>query len=156
VIRGADIRRYGITHVIGAVVVATAAAGLIAYNVVRERGANVATARAWDIKGPPCAALTVADWTARRYKAEKHFDYDGVDIGRHAGDASCSDVKDRGGTGFGTIRVCQFTSPAVLTLTSRKGAFYFVPGVGQPASLIIEDDTPRCVMASNYTLNSPD
>jgi len=152
----ADLRRYSLTHVVGAVVVATAAVGLIGWNYMKERGASVATARAWDIKGPPCPALSAADWTAKRYKAEKHFDYDGIDIGRHAGDASCSDVKDHGGTGFGTIRVCQFTSPAVLTVTSKKGAFYFVPGIGQLASLIIEDDVPRCVMASNYTLQSPD
>jgi hypothetical protein len=152
----ADIRRYGLAHVIGAVVVATAAVGLIGWNFLKERTANVATARAWDIKGPPCPALSAADWITKRYKAEKHFDYDGIDIGRHAGDASCSDVKDHGGTGFSTIRVCQFTSPAVLTVTSKKGSFYFVPGVAQLASLIIEDDTPRCVMASNYTLNSPD
>ena len=72
----------------------------IGWNFMKERSASVATARAWDIKGPPCPALSEADWIAKRYKAEKHFDYDGVDIGRHAGNASCSDVQDKGGTGF--------------------------------------------------------
>jgi hypothetical protein len=152
----ADVRRYGLAHVIGGVLVATAAVGLIGWNYLKERNASVATARAWDIKGQPCPALSEADWIARRYKAEKHFDYDGIDIGRHAGDASCSDVHSHGGTGFGTVRVCQFTSPDVLTVASKKGRFYFVPGIPHLASLIIEDDVPRCVMASNYTLQSPD
>src|SRR3954454_24813972 len=107
----ATVRRYGIAHVIIAVAVMSVAAIALTVNFMKDRNAHVATARAWDIKGPPCPALSAADWTAKRYKAEKHFDYDGIDIGRHAGDASCSDVHNHGGTGFGTIRVCQFTSP---------------------------------------------
>lgn len=151
-----DIRRYGLAHVIGAVVVVTAGAGFLAWNAWRGRNVDIATARDWDIKGAPCPAPSAAEWVAKRYVAEKHFNYDGFDIGRHAGNASCSDVKSHGGTGFGTVRICQFTSPSVLTVTTEKEAFYFVPGVGQLASLIIEDGTPRCVMASKYTLNSPD
>ena len=151
----ADMRRYSLAHVLGAVLVAAVVAGVFGYNFVRDRTANVATAQAWDIKGADCPSLGPADWTAKRYVAQDHFDYDGLDIGRHAGHASCSDVKTHGGAGFGTIRVCQFTSPAALSVKTPKGTFYFVPGPGQPASLIIEGDVPRCVMASKFTLNSP-
>ncbi len=115
---------------------------------------EAATAKAWNIQGAACPALSQAEFTANRYTALKTFDYDGIAIGRAAGDASCSDVKDSGGKGFLNDKVCQFTSPATLTVISKAGSFFFVPGVGQPASLVIHHDTPRCVMASNFTLKT--
>jgi hypothetical protein len=150
----AAIRRYGLAHVIGAAVVLTAGIGLVTFQFMRDRDSHIATAKAWDIQGPPCPALTAAEFGAKRYTALKTFDYDGTAIGRTAGDASCSDVRDAGGKGLGTDKVCQFTSPATLTVTSKAGSWFFVPGAGQPASLIIHRDMPRCVMASNFTLKT--
>ena len=148
------VRRWGLAHVIGAVVVLTAAIGLITVQFVRDRNAHITTAKAWNIQGPPCPAFTEAEFQAKRYTALKTFDYDGTVIGRTAGDASCSDVRDAGGKGLGTDKVCQFTSPATLTVASKAGSWFFVPGAGQPASLIIHRDVPRCVMASNFTLQT--
>ena len=148
------VRRFSPAHVIGAVVVLTAGIGLVTFQVIRDRDANVARAKAWDIKGPPCPLLSQAEFQAKRYTALKTFDYDGTTIGRTAGDASCSDVKSGGGKGFPTDKVCQFTSPATLTVTSKAGSWFFVPGVGQPASLAIHHNVPRCVMASKFTLQS--
>ena len=51
-------RRYGLAIVIGAVVVVTAAVGVIAFDLVRAREANISAAKAWDIKGAPCPAFT--------------------------------------------------------------------------------------------------
>ena len=147
-------RRYGLAHVVGAVVVITAAVGLIAFNFVHDRAANVGTAQAWASQGPPCPAFDAAGFAARRYKARKSFDYDGVTIGRAAGDASCSDVKENGGEGLFTDKICQFTSPVALTVVSKAGAFFFIPDVGHPATLIIHRDVARCVMASNFTLKT--
>ena len=148
------IRRFGLAHTIGAAVVITLGVGLVTFQAVKNRTAAVATAKAWDIQGPPCPALTAAEFAAKRYTAKKTFPYDNVTIGRTAGDASCSDVKEGGGKGFGTDKVCQFTSPAALTVTTDQAAYYFVPGVGQPASLIIHHGAPRCVMASKFTLQT--
>jgi hypothetical protein len=147
-------RRFGIAHAIGAVVVITAGAGLLTFQFVKDRNAHIATARAWDIQGPPCPAMTGAEFAAKRYTALKTFPYDDVTIGRTAGDASCSDVRDKGGKGFGTDKVCQFTSPATLTVVSPAGGWFFVPGAGQPSTLIIHKDVPRCVMASKFTLQT--
>lgn len=148
------VRRFGVGHIVIAVVVITAAAGLIAFQLVRDRDAAIATAKAWDVQGPPCPALGRAEFQARRYTAPKTFDYDGILIGRVAGDVSCSDVKANGGRGLETDKACQFTSPAVVTVTSRAGAFFFVPGAGHPATLHIHQGVPSCVMASNFTLQS--
>ena len=144
-------RRYGVAHVAGAVIVLTLAAGLIAWNWVRGRNVDIATAREWSVAGPPCPELTAAQWAARHEKAPKVFDYDGTQLGRWAGDASCSDVKTHGGTGFGVDKICQFTNPVALTVVSPAGAFYFLPGVGKPATLAIHRDRPRCVLAAKFT-----
>ena len=58
------IRRYGLAHVIGAVAVVGAAALLVTFEGVRDRKAAVALAKKWDIQGPPCPALSEAEWTA--------------------------------------------------------------------------------------------
>ncbi|WP_372781264.1 hypothetical protein [Phenylobacterium sp.] len=146
--------RFGLAHAIGAVVVLTAGIGMVAFQFVRDRNAHVATAQAWDIKGPPCPQVSAADWTARQLKAPKTFDYDGTQLGRWSGDASCSDVKDKGGSGFRTDKICQFTSPTVLTVTTPTGTTYYETGAGQPATLSLHRDVPRCVLASKFTLKT--
>jgi hypothetical protein len=148
------VRRFGLAHAIGAVVVITAGFGLVSFQYVKDRNAHIATAKAWNIQGPPCPAMTEADFTAKRYTALKTFPYDDAMIGRTAGDASCSDIKENAGKGLGTDRVCQFTSPATLTVVTPAGSWFFVPGAGQPSTLIIHKDVPRCVMASNFTLQT--
>jgi hypothetical protein len=145
---------FGPGHVIAGVLVSALAVGAVTFEYLHVRAIHVATAKAWDIQGPPCPALTEAEFAARRWAAPKTFDYDGVTLGRAAGDASCSDVKTGGGTGFGTDKVCQFTSPAALTVAVKGTRYFFLPGVGQPATIAIHHDTPRCVMASKFTLQN--
>jgi hypothetical protein len=145
------VRRYGMAHVIGAVMVVTLGTGLVTWNVIRGRNVDIATARAWDIKGPPCPQLSADQWAAGHFKAPKTFDYDGTTLGRWSGDASCSDVHDKGGAGFSIDKVCQFTNPTVLTVTSAAGTVYFNPGVGQPATVAVHKDQPKCVLGSKFT-----
>jgi hypothetical protein len=151
---GGGLRRFGIAHAILAVLVITGVIGFGTFQFVQTRNANVGQAKAWDIKGPPCPALTEADWAAKHWEAKKILDYDGIKIGRAAGDADCADIKQSGGAGLFSDKVCQFTSPAALTVASKAGTWRFVPGVGQPSTLIIHDGVPRCVMASKFTLQT--
>ena len=127
---------------------------LLLYDHFRHREASVAIAKDWDIQGPPCPSLTADEWAAKHLRAPKSFDYDGDTLARWAGDASCSDVKTKGGTGLGVIKVCQFAAPVSLTATTKAGTFYFNTGVGQPATLIIQDGKARCVMGGKFTLKS--
>jgi hypothetical protein len=147
-------RGFTMVHIVSAVVLITTATGLITFQLVKDRQLSVAIAKAWEIKGASCPAFTQADFQSKRYTALKTFDYDGTTIGRTAGDADCADVKSGGGKGFSTDKVCQFTSPATLTVRSKAGMYYFVPGIGQPASLYIHHDVPRCIMASHFTLQN--
>ncbi len=145
-------RRYGAAHWIGAVVVISAAAALITWNFAHERAANMGVAKAWSITGPPCPSLTAAAFEQKRYKAGKTFDYDGVTLGRLAGNANCQDVKDKGGTGLAVIQECQFTGPAALTVTSDKGQWFYIPGVGKPATIAIRKGVPSCVLGGKFTI----
>jgi hypothetical protein len=147
-------RRISMVHVVSAVVALTAAAGLITFQLVKDRQSSVDTFKIWQVKGPPCPSLNEADFAAKHLTALKTFDYDGTTIGRTAGDVSCSDVKSGGGKGFSTDKVCQFTSPATLTVTVKGATYFFNPGVGHPASLYIHHDVPSCILASNFTLQN--
>jgi hypothetical protein len=153
--RGPDfgtVRRFGFAHAVGAVLVITLAVAFFAWNAWRGRNVDIATAQDWDIQGAPCPQLTQAAWTAQRQRVSKVFDYDGVKLGRWSGDASCSDVHAKGGkAAFAIDKVCQFTNPMALSVVSPAGTFYFLPGVGQPATVVIHRDLPRCVLASKFT-----
>lgn len=149
---GRHAARFGLIHLILGVVALSVIGGLLALDFKHRQAANMGTAQAWDIKGAPCPTATAEEWAFKHQVAPKTFEYDGDTLGRVAGDASCSDVQDHGGKGLGVIKVCQFTSPAALTAKTKAGMFYFLPGVGKPATLIIQHDQPRCVLASKFTL----
>jgi hypothetical protein len=148
------VRRIGVAHVVAAVVASAAVAGVLAYNFVQTRDKNVAVAQAWKIDGPPCPSLTKAEFAAQGYKAPKSFDYDDVTIARKAGNVSCQDVKRSGGKGLLHDQVCQFTGPAALVVTTKKGEFFYVPEVGKPATVYVHDGAPRCVLGGKFTLTS--
>ena len=43
-----------------------------------------------------------------------------------------------------------FSKALLLKVTTAKGAFYFAPGTGKPATVMTRDGVPRCVLASNF------
>ena len=120
------LRRFGVIHVIIGLVAVVVIGGLLALDFSHRRAINVGTAQAWDIQGAPCPTATPQEWAATHQIAPKTFDYTGDVLGRVAGDASCSDVQDKGGKGLGVIKVCQFTSPAALTVKT-KADYIFEP-----------------------------
>lgn len=144
-------RRYGLPIVIVVVLAIGAVAAFFAYDAMRARKGNIATAQAWDIKGPPCPQLTLDQWNAKHLKVRETTNYDGRMIGRWSGDVSCSDVKTKGGEGFGVDRICQFTNPTNLAIKTPAGEYYFDTGTGQPATIAIHKDVPKCVLASKFT-----
>ena len=66
------------------------------------------------------------------------------------GEAECSAVARNTLLGNGYEHLCQFSSPAVLSVVTAKGAYYFEPGIGQEASVFVANGVARCVMASPY------
>jgi hypothetical protein len=105
--------------------------------------------RAQDIVGPPCPSVLRAAFS-QPLQPVNVFDFDGVNFGRRFGAADCSAISRTGQSGADYQLVCQFSSPAVLSVKSDKGLFYFEPGLGREATVFVLDGTPRCVLASPY------
>ena len=135
--------------IIGAV--ALGAVALVALSL-KERQMEVAdsTASTEAIAGPPCPTISRAAFNAGQPAAAKTFEFNGATFTRQFGHANCSVVATKGGMGLGSYPVCQFASPALLAVTTKRGVFYFGPGLGRKASVKVRDGVPACVMAAPY------
>jgi hypothetical protein len=137
------------TPMLAAAVVAGILA-VISWSIVQQSDEirqSTAEAHVQNIVGPPCPPVATL---TRPYRPVNVFDFDGVAFGRRFGASECSAVARKSLLGNGYQLVCQFSSPAVLSVKTGRGLFYFEPGVGQAATLFVADGTPRCVLASPY------
>ena len=106
---------------------------------------STASLPAGAMEGEPCAVMTKAEYEARGAKAAHAFITNDIRYERRYGHADCSIVK-AGGAGNDFVPVCQFSGPAQVVVTTDKGAFYFAPGVGRPATVATRDGVPTCVI----------
>lgn len=137
-------RALGWPVILGAVVVLAIA--LAAGGWFWNRPVNIERARLWAIAGPPCPAVTAQAFAAYPVKPQMQFDFSGVSFIDAHGNASCQDIHDDGGEGFGTHPVCQFTAPTVLKVTTKTGDYDFIPGLGH-ATVTVRGGVPTCVRA---------
>lgn len=126
---------------------------LLVGSFLKHRAENIALAREWSVDGHPCPQVTAEEFRARGLKAPKGVRYENATLFRQFGHMTCSPIRNDGGTGLGAYSVCQFTSPNVLHVKTRKGEWFFVPGPGQPATIATPHDEARCVLASNFRLS---
>lgn len=110
--------------------------------------ASSAAAGVETLVGPACPVLSEADFTARGVKLTKTFEFNNDHWGRRFGHTDCNLVAVKGVSD--PVPVCQFTSPGVVGVTTKKGTFYFDPGTGSPATVRVVDGTPSCVKVSNF------
>ena len=106
---------------------------------------STASLPAGALEGEPCAVMTKAEYEARGAKAAHAFITNDIRYERRYGHADCSIVK-AGGAGNDFVPVCQFSGPAQVVVTTDKGAFYFAPGVGRPATVATRVGVPTCVI----------
>ena len=78
------------------------------------------------------------------------FEYGGTRFARKVGHVDCAMTVDNRGRGLGLVPTCQFTGPAALIVSTGKGDFYYLPGVGQPATVTISRGRPVCVLAARF------
>lgn len=119
---------------------------------LRQRELAFGRAAEAEVSGPPCPQLTEAQFVARKMKAPKATNYEGVVFARQFGHLDCRALRYGAGWGTETYPVCQFTSPNVVTVTTDKGRWFFAPGMGKPATVAVPRGEARCVMDSNFTL----
>ncbi len=148
--RGAKRRRgvpFGLITVLVGVPLIMATA-LITFLVQRQHA--IAEAAAWNITGPPCATLTLAQYKALPYHPVESFTYEGVGFARSYGHVSCNAVVNNGGRGFGTFPECQFTSADVIHITTPTANIYYSTD-SHPATVAVHAGQPSCVMAGHFT-----
>lgn len=137
------------------IVVAVLALGGVAALVATENkkrsdaiSESSAAANVEALVGPVCPTMTAEAFTARNVKVPKVFEFNNDTYARRFGHLDCNLVAVKGVKD--PVPVCQFTSPSIVIVTTKKGTFYFDPGTGSPATVRVVDGTPSCVKASNF------
>lgn len=128
----------------GVVLVAAAVGGLWWQRQVK----SVAEFQHWVIQGPPCAPSSKAALDAAGVTLKDSNVIDQVEFTRAYGHVSCTDVHDNGGRGFGSVNVCQFSSPRGLKVRTPKGEFYYLLPGAKPVVVGVEKGAPSCVIGS--------
>jgi hypothetical protein len=140
---------YGMIAVVGFIVLAV---GITVGTRLKQKPEAIDNARKWTFNGPPCPPMTKEAFKATGVALTRSFQYGEVRFARQFGHSSCNNVATKGGRGLGTFEVCQFTSPAILQVTTRKSDTYYAPGAGQPAIVSMEGGQPRCILGSDQKL----
>jgi hypothetical protein len=141
------LNRWSVLAVIAAI---GGSAATIAPRVMRDRTTAIAEAKAWDIIGAACPQFPASD-VRKQPTATRGFGYAGAGFTYAYGHVACAELRADGGRSwFRGHPVCQFTSPAVVGVHFGGATTYFAPGLGQRATVSIEDGRPRCVMAAKF------
>jgi hypothetical protein len=144
---GARKKSLPVVPIVAILVLAVAAAVFAGWWLPRSR--EVAKAQAWTFTGPPCPTATAQAFAASVVQPRESFEFADVTFARGYGHASCEQITNDGGKGFGTHPVCQFTAPAVLHVTTKRGDFYFITQTG-PATVAVRDGVASCVRAAHF------
>jgi hypothetical protein len=142
-------RRAGKGFGVGLTVFAVALVAAAAVWMWRQnQSEGVAEFQHWVIAGAPCAATSKAAFDAAGVTLNVTNVIDQAQFARAYGHVSCSDVRDRGGRGFGVVNVCQFSSPLGLRVRTPKGEFYYLLPAAKPVVISIVGGVPACVFGS--------
>ena len=126
--------------------------GLTAMSWMKSRNEAIATANEWTITGEPCPEISKAQFDAIPRKA-RLTDFWDMKIDRANGHVDCQVVKTKGGKGLGSFSVCQLTSPALVSVSTKKHEKFYNPGFGQAVTVTSEGGEPHCVLAGKFTVN---
>lgn len=138
-------------HLFGVAVWIGLVAAIVITKTNRDRAAAIIDAKAWTITGPPCPKLSPAEAARWPYQPREGFYYADVEFGFAAGHVACAQIHDDGGRSlFHGHVVCQFTSPAVVSVRTDETRAFFTPGLGRRATVSTQGGVARCVMAGDF------
>ncbi|MFI4964108.1 MAG: hypothetical protein ACHP9T_01955 [Caulobacterales bacterium] len=129
---------------------AVAVAAVLASNWTYHRRLEVA--QGWVSTAPPCPTIPAAAYHARYAGRERPSVFDGVTLARQYGHVICQEVDTRGGWGFLTHPVCQFTSANAIRVKAGGAEAFFEPGPGGLATVSVGPGGVRCALSSQFTL----
>lgn len=108
-----------------------------------QRGVRIA----WDIVGPPCPPVAEPAEASFGRLGAKVFTYEGVQFERRFGHASCVAPQEKGFMNGEFYRVCQFSGPETLRVTTGHDTVAFKPGVGNTVTVKVRKGHVTCVVA---------
>lgn len=129
--------------VLGVLAAATSVAAYMAY----DNWAAEEAKRAWGrVEGLACP--TVRDLSRPPFGARgpQTFDYGGVSFARRYGHVYCVAPIDGPLGGREVYRVCQFSAPMTVGVTTGGKTWLFKPGVGRTATVTVRRGEVRCVV----------
>ncbi|WP_312166576.1 hypothetical protein [Phenylobacterium sp.] len=101
--------------------------------------------RAWDIAGPACPVVETSP-VVFGAKGPKTFEYGAVRFDRRYGHASCVAPPVRGIVSEQVYRVCQFSAPSALAVTTEGRTITYRPGTARRATVTVRDGQVSCVV----------
>lgn len=132
---------------IGMVGVVMLAASIPAIAVYQTWAAQRGVRIAWDIVGPPCPPVAEPAKASFGRLSAKVFTYEGVRFERRFGHASCVAPLEKGFMNGEFYRVCQFSGPETVRVTTGSGTVAFRPGVGRTVTVTVRKGHVTCVVA---------
>ncbi len=136
-----------VVNLAGLMLVILAVPALTIYETWSEQAAM---RRAWNIAGPACPVVEASP-TLFGAKGPKAFEYGEIRFERRFGHVSCVAPAKRGMVGGEVYRVCQFSAPAALAVTTGGRTSLYKPGVGQRATVTVRDGQVSCVVGGWFT-----
>ncbi len=141
------------------VMVALGVGGLVIVGVVgsialaskRNTDAGYAAyAQKYGVGGKPCPEVNRAEMAADGPDPTHATDYGGMHIMRAFGDVECNEIVVKG-----RLKICLFSSPGSLSAQIGDKTVLYLPGLGQPASVMVDEKNKlSCVLAVKKPLSS--
>lgn len=124
-----------------------------AFMVFEVRAEARALQSEWAISGPPCDVIEPpASSASSRADPQARFTYGGARFSGHFDAVSCAAVPSTWWWPKDLYRVCMFSGPGALTVTTTDGPLTFRPPQGQSATITIRDGRANCVVGGKPTL----
>jgi hypothetical protein len=105
---------------------------------------------AWTVSGPPCPVVSEPAPTIYGSRDPLVFDYGGASFTRRFGHVACIPVVEGPPWNRQVRRICQFTAPDVVAVSTGKRTTLFKPGVGYRATVTVSGDDVACVVGGWY------
>jgi len=143
--------RRGVLIISGAALAVLAVSALILI-VVHDRQAKIAEAKAWTVRGPPCARGAGVAWD-QSDAPPQIVDFGKARFARAHGATRCAELGYNGGRSDDVFPVCQFDHPGRLQITTDHGASLFELGPLDSATVSVERGVARCVLGRSQDVD---
>jgi hypothetical protein len=143
--------RRGVVIISGAIL-GILAIGALILTTLHDREARIAEAKAWTVRGPPCAPGAGVAWDAADAPPQI-VDFGKARFVRGHGATRCAEIGYDGGRSDDVFPVCQFDHPGRLEITTDHGATRFQLGPLDPATVSIEHGVARCVVGRSQDVD---